>query len=124
MKRGTVLLVLLVAGCGGTAPKAHRDTEPGGNVQLQAICPGAHQVYDGLVASNPASQSAFVQHLEDLRTVADSEARSALDPVIQAAKDLASAGRGSDFSTAQDAMYQSVVGLDADCRENGSYILH
>ena len=124
MRAAAVLLLLVAAGCGGSSPKAHQSGDPAGKVRLAALCPSAHQVYDGLVASNPDSQVVFVDHLEDLRTVADAKARTALDPVIKAAKDLAAAGRGPNFSDAQDAMYQAVVGLDASCRKAGSYILH
>ncbi|WP_148044959.1 hypothetical protein [Nocardioides marmorisolisilvae] len=117
-----VALLLLATGCGSAKP--HQKADPGGHVTLEAICPGAHQVYDGLVASNPASQTAYVDHLASLRKVGDSQARDALDPVISAAKTLAAAGRGPKFDGAQDGVYQSIVGLDKACRAAGSYILH
>jgi len=117
-----VVLLLVAAGCGTATP--HEQADPVGKVALGAICPGAHQVYDALVASNPDSQTQFVVHLEDLRKVGDAQARAALDPVITAAKSLAAAGRGPNFSSAQDAMYQAVVGLDARCKDAGAFILH
>ena len=116
-------LLVLATGCGGGV-QAGSQKDPPGKVSLEAICPGAHQVYDALVASNPASQVEFVDHLTSLRKVGDAQAQHALDPVLTAATVLASAGRGPDFSSAQDGMYQAVRGLDADCRKAGSYILH
>ena len=118
------LLLLLATGCGGAAESDDRADAAAGAVSLGAVCPGAHQVYDALVASNPASQAAFVDHLTSLRAAGDGAARDALDPVITAAKALAAAGRGPRFSTAQDQMYRAVLGLDAACRREGSYILH
>lgn len=122
-KPGALLLVLILAGCGGASAKREHGKVAGG-IALKALCPGAHQVYDALVASDPASQAQFVAHLEDLRAAADTEARSALDPLIAGAKVLAAAGRGPDFAGAQKTMYQGVVSLDAACRTAGSYILH
>lgn len=123
VRAGAALLLLVLAGCGSAAPRTDGPA-PGGNVRLEALCPGVHQVYDGLVASNPTSQADFVVHLEDLRAVADRAARTALAPLINAAKGLAAAGRGAGFDTAQDAVYRAVVGLDASCRKAGSFILH
>jgi hypothetical protein len=125
VKPSAVLVVLfVVTGCGGTAAKANQhDNRPGG-VTLKTLCPAVHQVYDALVASNPDSQVQFVDQLKDLRSAADADARSAVDPLIMAANGLAAAGRGANFSEAQDAMYQGVVGLDAACHKAGSFILH
>ena len=120
----SLVLLVAVVGCGGNAPKPQQQAEPAGDVVLAAACPGAHVAYDNLVASNPASQTVFVDQLHELWVAADADARDALDPVIAAAKALEAAGRGPNFSTAQDGVYQSIVGLDADCREVGALILH
>ena len=125
MVRGALVAVLLVlaAGCGGT-DKANNQAGAAGDVVLEKACPGAHLSYDSLVASNPASQKAFVDQLQQLWIELDEEAREALSPVIKAAKTLEKAGRGPGFDDAQDGVYSSIVGLDADCRKVGSLILH
>lgn len=123
--RGALVAALLVlaAGCGGNE-KANSQADAPGDVVLEKACPGAHLSYDALVASNPASQKAFVDQLEQLWIELDQDARDALSPVIKAAKTLEKAGRGPGFDDAQDGVYTSIVGLDADCRKAGSLILH
>jgi len=119
-----VVILLALAGCGEDAPEPKSQVEPAGDVVLAAACPGAHVAYDNLVASNPASQTVFVDQLHELWVASDADARDALDPVIAAAKTLEAAGRGPNFSAAQDGVYQAVVGLDGRCRDVGSLILH
>lgn len=125
MSRAALVVALLLAtGCSGTTPQARQEGDPPGDLDTGAICPGAHQVYDALVASNPQSQVAFRDQLRALRTAADAQARDALDPVVTAADALVAAGRGPDFGAAQDGVYESIVQLDEDCRAAGAFILH
>jgi hypothetical protein len=82
-----------------------------------------HLAYDALVASDPASASAFEESVRRLSEIGVDETRAALAPVVDAAGSLATADPGS-FAQARDGVYAAISRLSATCATLGAPILH
>ncbi|MET3962550.1 ABC-type glycerol-3-phosphate transport system substrate-binding protein [Marmoricola sp. OAE513] len=118
----------VVAGCSGSTQGDAADGSAGpssaGTVALRVLCPEVHTAVDGLVASSPASQHAFVEALERLSSAGTAEARQTLTPLVDAAEALEEAGVGPDFYAARDGIHPAVQRVDSACVAVGSPILH
>jgi hypothetical protein len=77
----------------------------------------------GLVASDPASATAFEESVRRLAAIGVDETRAALAPVLDAAGSLAQADRAS-FPQARDGVYAAISALSASCAALGAPILH
>jgi hypothetical protein len=116
-------LAIVAAGCGAGEESARPGDEPVRAMRLKQACPAVHVLYDGLVASDPASARDFRESLRRLSRVGIDETRDAMAPLVTAAGDLAQADR-TDFPAARDAVYSAIVTLSATCATVGSPILH
>lgn len=123
------LALVLVAACGSLHDDGSRDaggtpTETVGTVALKPLCPQVHALVDALVVSTPSIQRAFSEQMQRLYDAADSEARTALTPLLDAAETLVEAGVGDGFFAARDGIHRGVQAVDAECKAAGSPILH
>ena len=114
---------VVLAGCGAGEDSARPGDGPVREMQLSQACPAVHVLYDGLVASDPASARAFQESLRRLSRVGVDETRDAMAPLVTAAGDLAQADR-TVFPAARDAVHSAIVTLSATCASVGSPILH
>jgi hypothetical protein len=128
--RLTVLwrVTCLLSSCGTTSSGNDPTTptsspDPGHTLVLARACPGVHLAYDALVASDPASTSAFEESVRRLSEIGVDETRTALAPVLDAAGTLAKADREA-FPQARDGVYAAISRLSATCATLGAPILH
>ena len=120
-----VVVLALVAGCGGSSSDDPGAAGPAyGAVPLAGLCPQVHRAIDTLVVSNPGAQQQFVAELERIAAAGTRESRTALDPLLAAARALAAAGTGPDYATALNGIHPAQVAVDGACAGAGSPILH
>lgn len=127
---GLWLITCVLAACGttssasdATTPTRTSSPASGRTLVLERACPGVHLAYDALVASDPASASAFEESVRRLSEIGVDETRAALAPVVDAAGSLATADPGS-FAQARDGVYAAISRLSATCATLGAPILH
>ena len=116
------LLLLLAAGCGGTANRG--DTSKADGAPLRTLCPGVHLAVDSLVVSDPASRTVFADQVARLRAAGTKDSQQTLEPLIQAAQELLAVKTDQQFFVARDDVHAAVVKVDTGCVAVGSPILH